>query len=53
MTAALLIFGIICLLIGWLFFWLNNNSPIQTPFPAFLLPIGAVAVLLGLGRLLA
>jgi hypothetical protein len=52
-TAALLIFGAVCLLIGWLFFWLNNNSPIQTAIPAFTLPTGAVLVLLGLGRLLA
>jgi hypothetical protein len=53
MTAALLIVGILCLLIGWLFFWLNCNSPIQTPIPLFTLPVGVVAVLLGLGRLIA
>jgi hypothetical protein len=53
MTLALLIFGIICLLVGWVFFYLNLNSPIQTRIPAFTLPTGAVLVLLGLGRLIA
>lgn len=53
MTAALLIFGIVCLLIGWAFFWLNLNTPIQTRIPAYTLPLGAAAVLLGLGGLIA
>jgi hypothetical protein len=52
-TAALLIGGIACLLIGWLFVYLNLNSPIQTRIPLYTLPLGFVAVLLGLGRLIA
>jgi hypothetical protein len=46
------IVGTICLAIGAVFYWLNTNSPIQTSIPAFMFPIGAVAVLIGLGRLL-
>jgi uncharacterized protein YhhL (DUF1145 family) len=53
MTSFLLVVGIACLLIGWLFVHLNLNSPIQTRIPLFTLPTGAVLVLLGLGRLLA
>jgi hypothetical protein len=52
MTALLLTLGIACLLIGAAFFWLNLNSPIQTRIPAFTLPVGAVALLLWLGRIL-
>lgn len=53
MTALLFIAGIICLLVGAQFFWLNLNSPIQTRIPVFTLPIGAVLVMLGLGRLMS
>jgi uncharacterized protein YhhL (DUF1145 family) len=53
MTLALLALGTVCLLVGWVFFYLNLNSPIQTRIPAFTLPTGAVLVLLGLGRLIA
>jgi CDP-diglyceride synthetase len=53
MTAVLLIGGVVCVLVGAAFFWLNNNSPIQTRIPLYTLPIGFVAVLLGLGKLIA
>ena len=53
MTLALFIIGSVCLLIGALFFWLNNNSPVQTCLPVLFLPVGAAALLIGLGRLLA
>jgi hypothetical protein len=52
MTLALVIAGIVFLLIGWVFFWFNLNSPLQTRIPAFALPIGIVALLLALGRVL-
>jgi xanthosine utilization system XapX-like protein len=38
--------------VGAVFFWLNNSSPAQTRIPAIALPIGAVLVLVGLGRIL-
>jgi hypothetical protein len=44
--------GIVLLLIGGVFFWLNNNSPIQTRIPAVTLPIGAVLAIIGLARVL-
>jgi hypothetical protein len=44
--------GTALLLIGGMFFWLNNNSPIQTRIPLFTLPVGAALVLIGLGRIL-
>jgi hypothetical protein len=53
MTAALLIVGAACLLVGSAFFWLNLNTPYQTRIPLYVFPTGAVAVLLGLGRLIA
>lgn len=48
----LIVVGIVLLLIGWLYFYLNNNSPIQTRVPAYCLPAGAVCLLLGIGSLL-
>jgi TRAP-type C4-dicarboxylate transport system permease small subunit len=43
-----LIIGIICLLIAAAFFWLNLNSPVQTPIPAFALPLGIILVAVAL-----
>lgn len=40
MTIAAIIVGIICLIVGAWFFYLNNNSPVQTCVPAFAFPKG-------------
>jgi hypothetical protein len=47
---ALLIIGIICLLVGGAFYWLNVKSPLQTPIPAATLPVGALLVAVWIGR---
>ena len=53
MTAALLIIGAGLLLAGRVFVYLNLETPYQTRIPLLTLPLGFVAVLLGLGRLIA
>lgn len=50
---ALFIIGIVTGLLGWWFFWLNQNSPIQTPFPAFLWPVSIVCLILFFGKLVS
>lgn len=50
---ALLIIGVITGLIGWAFFWLNLNSPVQTRIPAILWPISIICFAVALGMLLA
>lgn len=52
MIVALLIFGGVCLLVGYYFFWMNLHSPLQTQIPAILWSIGALAILLALGGLI-
>lgn len=49
MITALVITGVLCLLVGWAFYWLNLNTPIQTFAPAVFLPVGAAALLVALG----
>jgi hypothetical protein len=44
--------GVVFLVIGAMFFWFNNNSPLQTPIPAFALPVGAVLLIIGLTKVL-
>lgn len=46
---ALVVIGIVALLIGAAFFWLNNNTPVQTRIPALTLPLGAALLLISLG----
>lgn len=46
------ILGSILLIVGGVFVWLNNNSPVQTRIPLFTLPIGAVLFIVGLTRVL-
>lgn len=48
----LIIIGALLLAIGGLFYWLNNNSPVQTPVPMVALPLGAVLAMLGIGSVL-
>lgn len=49
-VSALLIAGIICLLIGGTFYWLNVNTPVQTRIPAVALPLGALLVAVWIGE---
>ena len=53
MGATLIIAGVVLLLIGGAFFWLNLNTPIQTRIPAVALPLGVALVMFALGRLSA
>lgn len=52
MTALFIIAGI-CLLLAAVFYWFNANTPLQTPLPILLGPIGAVCFLVAVGMLLA
>ncbi len=47
-----LIVGIVLLLIGGVFFWLNLESPVQTRIPLFTLPIGVALFIVGLVKVL-
>ena len=46
------ILSVLCLLGGGVFFWLNLNSPVQTPYPAILVPVGIVLLAVCFGGLL-
>lgn len=51
--SALVIVGIVIGLLGWLFYWLNTNSPMQTPLPLILWPISIVCLCVAFGMWLA
>lgn len=52
MITALIVTGILSLLLGGAFYWLNLNSPVQTCIPAVLLPFGLLSLVSALGGLL-
>ncbi|HET6943352.1 MAG TPA: hypothetical protein VFH89_14445 [Sphingomicrobium sp.] len=49
---AILIIGVVRLVIGGAFFWLNLNSPVQTSIPAYAIPIGVILIAVAVGGLL-
>lgn len=48
----ILIFGIIFLLLGAMFYWLNVSTPFQTFLPAIFVPAGLAALMFALGGML-
>jgi hypothetical protein len=51
MVSALIVCGVVCLLIGGGFYWLNTNTPVQTCIPVITIPLGLVCLVLALGGL--
>lgn len=49
MIGALLIAGLLCLLTGGVFFWLNLNTPVQSCIPALALPLGLCWIIAAVG----
>ena len=47
-----LLIGILLLIVGKIYYWLNLNSPFQTRIPLYTLPTGAVLLIVGLARVL-
>jgi hypothetical protein len=53
MAIALIVAGVFLLLVAWVFFWMNLNTPIQTRIPIFAGPIGLALIFFALGRAFA
>lgn len=52
MITFILIAGVILLVFGGVFFWLNLNSPVQTCIPALAIPAGLCFLIGACGMLL-
>jgi hypothetical protein len=49
MIVGTVIAGVVLLVVGWAFYWLNLNTPVQTCIPAVALPLGAGLILIAIG----